>query len=234
MAGEKKECCMKKLFILLVVLGVLITFPSSRTEAQDAISGVIAAGIKKVIKAVDLKIQRLQTKTIWLQNAQKVVENKMAELHLAEISEWAEKQRVLYADYFDELWKVKNVISYYHRIKDITRTQLNLVEEYKRSYGLFKQDKHFSPEEISYMGNVYEGILNESVKNLDKLFVVINSFSTHMTDASRLKIIEGVANGIEENYRDLKTFDTENVLISLHRSKTESEADNMKRIYGIQ
>ena len=76
-------------------------------QAQTGILEIIKAGVKKVIIAVDLKIQRLQNKTIWLQNAQKVLENAMSELKLAEIGDWVQKQKTLYADYFDELWKSK-------------------------------------------------------------------------------------------------------------------------------
>ena len=54
--------------------------------AQDPITLIIKEGIKKVIVAVDLKIQRLQTKTIWLQNAQKVIENAMSKLKLNQIT----------------------------------------------------------------------------------------------------------------------------------------------------
>src|SRR5437763_10954950 len=100
----------------VIVIGMLITLPSKPIKAQDAIAEVIKAGIKKAIKAVDLKIQRLQTKTIWLQNAQKVIENAMAKVHLEEISGWAEKQRALYDNYYSELWKVKSIISYYDRV----------------------------------------------------------------------------------------------------------------------
>lgn len=150
---------------------------------KTPITLIIKEGVKKVIKAVDLKIQRLQNKTIWLQNAQKVVENTMSQVKLDEITNWAEKQRTLYKDYFDELWKVKNVISYYHRIREITEKQIRLVEEYKRAWAIFKQDKHFTTDELSYMRRVYTGILDESVKNLDQLYLVINSFSMRMSDA---------------------------------------------------
>src|SRR3954465_9980598 len=119
---------MKKGIVYIIFLTWLATMKPTATDAQDVITGVISAGIKRAIKAVDLKVQRLQTNTIWLQNAQKVVENAMAKLHLQEISEWAERQRSLYADYFDELWKVKNMVAYYHKIKEIIDGQKRLVE----------------------------------------------------------------------------------------------------------
>ena len=84
-----------------------LLFFSVELDAQIPILDIIKQGITKVIVAVDLKIQRLQNKTIWLQNAQKTLENSMSKLHLDEISDWVERQRNLYADYFDELRNVK-------------------------------------------------------------------------------------------------------------------------------
>ena len=186
---------MKKLFLGIAIGFSVAIAPTNRVSAQDPIAIIIKEGIKKVIKAVDLKIQRLQNKTIWLQNAQKVVENTMSKMKLDEITDWVEKQQTLYKDYFDELWRVKSMISYYHRIREITEKQIHLVEEYKRAWALFKQDKHFTANELLHMGQVYTGILNESVKNLDQLFLVINSFSTQMSDAKRLDIINIAAEG---------------------------------------
>src|SRR5687767_4806526 len=93
-----------------VVIFIVFNFLWDSVMAQAGIAEVIKAGIVKVIKAVDLKIQRLQNETIWLQNAQKTIENELSKLRLGEIADWVEKQRTLYADYFDELQQVKNLI----------------------------------------------------------------------------------------------------------------------------
>ncbi len=124
---------MKKLLVSIGVTAMVSILPLNKINAQDPITLIIKQGIIKVIKAVDLKIQRLQNQTIWLQNAQKVVENTMSKVKLDEITNWVEKQRTLYKDYFDELWKVKSTISYYHRIREITEKQVRIVEEYKRA-----------------------------------------------------------------------------------------------------
>src|SRR5688500_12874179 len=96
--------------LLVFALYTCCQFSSIGARAQDPITEVIKAGIRKAIRAVDLKIQRLQNATIWLQNAQKTLENTMSKLKLDEISDWVERQRKLYADYFDELWRVKSAI----------------------------------------------------------------------------------------------------------------------------
>lgn len=224
---------MKKGIVCLVVMCMLILSPR-KANAQDPISIIIKEGITKVIKAVDLKIQRLQTKTIWLQNAQKVIENAMSKLKLDEITDWVEKQRVLYKDYFEELQKVKMVLVYYHKVKEITALQLAIAKEYKRSYEGIRQDSHFSPDEVNYMGSVYSGIIDESLKNLDGLYLVINSFATQMSDEKRMEIIDSVQKAIQKNYDDLRSFSIQNIQLSVARAKDQNEISVIRNLYGLQ
>lgn len=222
---------MKKIVIIFLLSFGLTIVPTQQTHAVVWV--VVQAAIKKIIKAMDLAIQRLQNKTIWLQNAQKTLENTMSKLKLDEITGWVEKQRVLYKDYYEELKKVKSIIAYYQRIKGISEKQLQIVAAYKKAYNLFKQDKHFTPKEIEYMGKVYEGILNESLKSIDQIYLVINSFSTKMTDAKRLEIINAAADKIDQNYIDLQQFNTQNSLLSLNRAKDVREIEIVKALYGL-
>jgi hypothetical protein len=217
--------------VLLVMCCVIL--PIKRSNAQIPVLEIIKQGITKVIKAVDLKIQRLQNETIWLQNAQKVLENKMSELRLTEISDWVEKQRTLYAKYFDELWRVKAALSYYYKVKGIIGKQAQLVDEYKAAWALFKQDKNFTTDEVNYMQQVYSGIMEESIKNLDQLFLVINAFATQMSDAKRLEIVTEVDMRLDENIGDLREFNIQNKMISLQRASEKGEIETVKRLYGL-
>ena len=203
-------------------------------NAQIPISEIIKAAVTKVIKAVDLKIQRLQNKTIWLQNAQKTLENEMSKLKLTEISDWSKKQKELYAKYFDELWRVKNIISSYQAVRDIVEKEAQLAQEYSKAFNLSKQDKNFTTDELNYMQKVYTGILDESIKNIDQIQLVINAFATQMTDAKRLEIIHATGNNIEQNITDLRQFNQQNIIISLQRSKEKNDIDVVKRLYGIE
>lgn len=224
---------MKKILVCFgfVLMGVLST---KRASAQDPIAEIIKQAITKVIVAVDLKIQRLQTKTIWLQNAQKVVEITMSKLKLDEIGGWVQKQKDLYQNYFDELWKVKDVLSYYHKIREITEQEIALVNQYHKAWNGVTQDKHFTSDEISYMGQVYTGIIEQSVKNLDQIGLVINSFITQMSDQKRMQIIDEAAEAMQKNYNDLKSFTNENIQLSLQRSKDENDIAVVKALYGIE
>jgi uncharacterized protein Yka (UPF0111/DUF47 family) len=157
----------------------------------------------------------------------------MSKLKLTEISDWVEKQRKLYDDYFQELWKVKATLSYYHRVKEIIQRQVDIVNEYKAAWKLFQQDKNFTPEELDYMYTVYTGMMDESLKNIDGLFLVVNAFATQMSDAKRLEIINTVADNIEQNSSDLKDFNNQNKMISIQRASERGEIEYVKRLYGF-
>ena len=226
---------MKKRIITCIICLLLISMPAMPAEKTAAlpILEIVKAVTKKVIKAIDLRIQKLQNKTIWLQNAQKKIENVLSKLKLDEISDWTKKQKDLYKGYYEELAKVKSIITYYKRIKDITKKQTRLVQEYERVWNLLKQDTHFKDNEIQYMERVYSGILEESMKNIDQIFLILDSFTTQMSDLKRLEIINKAADQIDANYDDLILFNQQNVMLSLQRAKTEADVNQVKQFYGI-
>ena len=213
-----------------VVLGFTIPI---HADAQFVIAEIVKLVITKVINAIDLAVQQVQNKTIVLQNAQKELENVMSKLELDDISNWVEKQRKLYEDYYNELWQVKQVIADYDKVKNIVRLQSRIVSEYTRAYGLFKQDKHFTPEELDYMYKVYTGILNESLKNIDQVLLVVNSLVTQMQDADRMEIINQAAVHVQRNYNDLQRFNQQNVQLSLERGAEMNDVETVKKLYGI-
>jgi hypothetical protein len=225
---------MKKYMVILPLSAVTIfvSIPKG-ADAQFVVSEVLSQTVGRVIRAIDLQVQRLQNQTIWLQNAQKALENQLSKLKLTEISDWSQKQQDLYKGYYDELWQVKSVIAYYERIKDMTEKQASLVSQYNHAWNLLKSDKHFSAEELKYMGSVYSGILQESVKNLDEILVVINSFKTQMSDAKRLELVDKAADRIDTNCSDLKEFNSQNQILSIQRAKDQNEVLSLKKYYGI-
>ncbi len=225
---------MKKYFKICTVALLVASMVIIPHKSHAIIWEVVKAAIVKAIKAADLAIQRQQNKVIWLQNAQKTLENTMSKLKLKEISDWSEKQRKQYADYFEELKKVRNTISTYKKVRDIMSRQLMLVEEYKRAWNLLKQDKHFSAKELDYMYKVYSGILEESLKNLDQMLLVTTSFNTQMSDGKRLELIHNASKNLEKNITDLRKFNHQNASLSFSRASDQHEAQLIKKWYGLK
>ena len=84
------------------------------------------------------------------------------------------------------------------------------------------------------MYNVYSGILDESIKNLDQAMLVVNALTTSMTDAARLNIIDNASNGMLKNYDDLKRFNNQNIQLSLARGQAAGDVESVKQLYGLE
>jgi hypothetical protein len=217
--------------IKVSVTTIVFALFCQRSDAQIPVIGQI---ITAVIQAIDVGVQKLQTETIYLQDAQRVVENAMSQLKLNDISSWLQKEKDLYSEYYQELWKVKSYISYYDRVKDIIAKQELILAEYNRAWGSFQKDPHFTATELSSMANVYAGLLSQSAENLDQINLVINAFVTQMSDAQRLKIIDDAGSKIDKNYADILQFDQHNMVISLQRTHDEDDLNMVKQLYGLQ
>src|SRR6478736_4237234 len=225
-----------KTIVLSMMLfgGVTLTVaPIQEAKAIIPIADIIKKGVEVIIRAFDLMVQRLQNEIIWLQNAQKVVENVLSDLKLTEIAQWTQKQRDLYRKFHDELWRVRSAIATYQRVQDVIRRQVLLVENYKRSWAMVSQDNQFTKGEKEYMFTVYAGILHESIRTLDQLVLVINSLKLQMSDASRLETINKAAAQIDNQSRDMQKFNAHNIATSLSRAKNSYEIQTLKKLYGL-
>lgn len=105
-----------------LLLSLVLCFSSIAGNAQVPVVGEI---IGKVIKTVDLKIQRLQLEQLKLQQLQKMMENKLHALKLQEISRWSKEQKLLYRQYYEELQQIKSSI--------ISPQQWQKIQQQKRS-----------------------------------------------------------------------------------------------------
>jgi hypothetical protein len=219
---------MKKIFIILF----LVSF-SVQSHAQIPVISVITTLVKKVINAIDLEVENLQNQTIWLQDAQKTLENAMAQLQLDGITGWVQQTKDLYSEYYQELSTVKQVIADYDKVKQIISLQESIISEYNSAYSKFKQDKNFTSSEINYMYNVYSGILNQSLNNVNQVLLVVNAFVTQMSDAGRMNIINNAATAMQKNYNDLKQFNNQNIQISLQRAYENNDLQTVKQLYGL-
>lgn len=216
-----------------LLLAVLLFAPLSQSHGQLAIAEIIKAGIKRVIKAADLRIQRLQNQTIWLQNVQKEIENALSKLRLEEIASWTQRQRDLYQQYYRELQQVKNVLSYYHRIRNLVQLQTDMLQEYQRAWDRLSKEPLFTAPEKIYMHKVYQGILRNCLENVDVLALVLRSFTSQMSDADRLALIQQSYDQIEINYMDLKAFNNQNQLMLTNRKKFQHDIQRTRKLYGI-
>ena len=230
LAADVRSGAVKLAVILAVILGTVL-LPNGGAKAQ--IIDIADEIIKEALETADLKIQRLQTQTILLQNTEKALENTMAGDLLDDITGWVQQQEQLFGEYYGELWQVKSVLSGFSRVSGLIERQKQLVTDYQRVTAAIQRDPHFNVTEVSQMLNTYSGILSASERNVGQLALVIESFATQMDDAGRLRIIDETAGEIDREYAALQQYTQENTLLSLQRAKDESEIQTIKALYGL-
>lgn len=218
----------------LTALLLACLVPGAPVRAQIPILDIINAAVKKVIVATDLEIERMQTETIESQNAEKALENDMAQSELTDITGWVQQQRDLFSEFYTELWNIKNAIATYEEVKDMIEKQGAIVAGYKQVYATLGKDSHFSPNELTAMYGVLSGILNQSVQNIGRLTTVITALVTQMGDGPRLQIIDETGREIDRNYTDLYRFSQGCYLMSAQRAQNADDLTAIRAMYGIQ
>ncbi|GAA4910006.1 hypothetical protein GCM10023313_11430 [Mucilaginibacter defluvii] len=220
--------------LLAGALFCLASLIPPKAQAQIPIVDLIKGAIKKVIVAIDINVQRLQNKTIALQNAAQQVENTLHLNSLNGINDWLNKEKDLYKGYYEELSRVRKLIAGYQAIRSIIGQQAQIVSEYRRASALFKSDRHFRPEELRYMDNIYSGILEESMRNLDGLVVTISDLASQMNDSDRITRIAETARAMQTNLDHLRRFNQQNAQLSLARSLDGRDRAGVKKMYNIR
>lgn len=186
---------------LVLILALLCL--NFQSQAALPIAEIIRQGVKKIIVAVDLKIQRLQNETIWLQQVQQKLENILSKNQLADIASWGQRQKELYGEYYEGLWKVKQTIKQVQRIKSIAQTQAEMLRAYQESWQILQADGRFSLAELELIQNRYGEILRQSALHLSELTELIKEYSIRLSDGERLERIHHLDLQMAGNFRRL-------------------------------
>lgn len=178
-------------FVICLMLSAFVGI-GNVNATSDPISEIIKAGVKRVIIAVDLQIQRRQNEVIWLQNAQKAIENTLSKLRLEEIQNWTQRQQELYSDYYESLWKVRSLLQDMQMAKETVALQKALVEEYIMTWQFLNAEPVFVAGELLEIQRIYGSLLSQSLENVQELSTVMKDYSLKMEDGQRIRKMEEI------------------------------------------
>lgn len=204
---------MKSAVMLLFMSGFGLSL-----KAQIPIIGTI---VSKVIKAIDLKVQRMQNETLWLQNAQVVAEHALSKSKLAEITAWQQKQEDLYEGYFNELKQAKKSITGLSQVKRIISLQAQVVTEYYR----FSNDAAIKPE--------YDALFSGSVEILQTLAVVMGG-NVSMKDGDRIIMITTLRDAMNQCLKNIKSLNDQQLRLAAANARMKADLQFVKRLNGIE
>lgn len=140
----------------------------------------------------------------------------------------------LHKDFLDGLMAVSPAVAKYARIAAIISMQLQLVKEYRSYFTRFKEDPHFTLNEIGYIGKVYTNLVSQSLKNLDALLNVITAGKLRMSDEERLHAIDGIYEDMQDKLVFLRDFNNSTSILSIQKEKEQEDIEVMRHLYELK
>lgn len=210
---------MKKL-IIIVLLSFLGMLPSLRASAQA-----------DELEQLMLNIEKLAQFKQILSDMKKGYQ--VLEGGYNTIKNISEGNFSLHKAFLDGLMEVSPTVRNYRRVADITNYQITLVKEYRKAYDRFRQDSNFNPDELAYLGRVYDNLFKESLRNLDELITVITAGKARMSDDERLQAIDRIYADMQDKLMFLRHFNNNTTILAVQRAKERNDAQAIRKIYGL-
>lgn len=135
--------------------------------------------------------------------------------------------------FLDRLMDVNPVVRNYKRVGDIINGQISLVREHRTALNRFRNSRRFTDKEMDYIEQVYRGLFNQSVKNLDDLAMVITAGKVRMSDDERLQAIDRIHADIEGQLAFLREFNSSTYVLMYQREKDQMEINQSKKMHGL-
>ncbi|MEO7214518.1 MAG: TerB family tellurite resistance protein [Mucilaginibacter sp.] len=135
--------------------------------------------------------------------------------------------------YLTGLMAVNPAVRNNPRVNQIISQQQDIIREYKRYAGLFRQSGTFSSKELDYMANVYNQLVKQSDTNIDDLASVTTVGQLRMSDDDRLRGIDRIYISSSDQLQFLRFFNRQAVMLSLQRAKDLKDARVLKGLYGL-
>lgn len=139
----------------------------------------------------------------------------------------------LHKAFLDGLLLVSPAVKNARHIADIIDYESRIVSGYKSAYAVFKQDKHFNPDEISYLGTVYNTLITASAKNLVNLVNILTAGTMRMSDDERLQAIDGIYSNTKDQYLFLRQFNNSTTVLAVQRSADANDVATLQQLYGL-
>jgi hypothetical protein len=118
-------------------------------------------------------------------------------------------------------------------VADIISDQASLISEYQSASSAFNHDGHFSPDELTYMMDVYNNLVGASLKNLDELVLVITDSQLRMSDAERLTAIDRIFTNSRGQLSFLRRFNDQAYQTAAQRTRMDDDRQTLKNLYGL-
>lgn len=212
---------MKQVKLLVLIWATLLFLQSGRAVAQTQEAEQLLLNVEK------------------LAQLKKILENmyqgyQVVSKGYTTIKDISEGNFRLHQIFLDGLLEVSPVVKSYKRVSDIISCQKRMMQEGRQAFQRFSSGKQFTIQEIAYLSQVYQNLLEQSAKLLEELILVMTAGKLRMSDDERMRAIDRIYSRVQDQYAFLKQFSNNAALLALLREKERKEIANSRKIHNIK
>ena len=140
----------------------------------------------------------------------------------------------LHKNYFSSLACVNPTIKRYTRVADIISLEINIVRQTASVIRYCKESNQLTLSELTYLRNVFDQLLSDCSKSLDKLFDVITDGSLMMKDDERIKAIDKIYDDMVDKQVFCRSFGNTTKGLCVQRMNEQNEILFSKKLNNIK
>lgn len=140
----------------------------------------------------------------------------------------------IHKTFLDGLYAVSPEVRKYRRVAQIIEYQLILMREYKNAYQRFRSSGVLRPEEIIYLAQVYQRLIDSSLRNIEELTMIITAGQLRMSDDERLRAIDSIYDDMEDKIMFLRSFNNQTSVMVMQRQRIKNDVQHSKSLQGIR
>lgn len=206
-----KQKMMKQLLFGLVLIGTCVTASAQfTTEMLDQIAA-LQAYLQVAEKGYRIVEQGLQT----------IGEIKNGELNL-------------HNAFYSSLEAVSPAVANMAEVAEIIDLEASMISQFSRKLSGYRGSGWLQPAEISYINQLYTGIVNNGVELIAALTSLTTAGELGMTDGERMSRIQQLDMDTKRQYRLAQTFTNQTDLLAMQRQQEGNDIKTLKGIYGLQ
>lgn len=140
----------------------------------------------------------------------------------------------LHKNYFSSLVSVNPTIKRYTRVANIISLEINIVRQTASVIQYCKESNQLTLSELTYLQNVFDLLLSDCSKSLDKLFDVITDGSLTMKDDERIKAIDKIYDDMVDKQVFCRSFGNTTKGLCVQRMNEQNEILISKQLNNIK
>ena len=198
----------------------LVGFSASRANAQL----VVTAPVLEVQSGFQTVLQSTMK---GLSSAANVLVDKgVQEQTLTQM--FSEKNMLMAKNWYDGLESVSSAVRNYRRVQNIFTKQTLIISQYANAIMVLRQSPYIKPQDLADMTTIYGKMMAESTNTISDLQTIVSPAMLKMTDAERMKFIDGLDAKITDQAALVNYFTERNLMIARTAKQNAQDVSALK------